>query len=65
MQKHLLEELSRLQPLVLYQIIRLFHGGLNQRITAEQQEDLLVEQVQERVSISSFMEGVLLVVFWT
>ena len=34
----LLEDLVRLQAAVLYQIIRLFHGGLEQRIVAEQQE---------------------------
>lgn len=37
----LLEALSRLQAMVLYQIIRLFHGDLKQRTVAEQQESLM------------------------
>lgn len=37
----LLEDLSKLQALVLYQIIRLFKGGLKQRTLAEQQQSVL------------------------
>lgn len=37
----LLEELSNLQAMVLYQTIRLFHGDVKQRIIAEQQVDPL------------------------
>lgn len=37
----LLDELATLQAAVLYQIIRLFHGGLEQRIVAERQEYLV------------------------
>ncbi|PYI26905.1 hypothetical protein BP00DRAFT_406230 [Aspergillus indologenus CBS 114.80] len=35
-------ELARLQALLLYQTIRLFHGNLPQRITAEQQGSMLM-----------------------
>jgi hypothetical protein len=37
----LLEDLARLQAIVFYQIIRLFHGDLSQRATAEQQESII------------------------
>jgi hypothetical protein len=37
----LLEALSRMQAMVLYQIIRTYHGNLKQRTVAEQQESLL------------------------
>ena len=37
----LLDDLVRLQAAVLYQIIRLFYGGIEQRIVAERQEFLL------------------------
>ncbi|KAE9367706.1 hypothetical protein N431DRAFT_429024 [Stipitochalara longipes BDJ] len=37
----LLEDVARLQAAVLYQIIRLFYGGLEQRIVAERQEFLI------------------------
>lgn len=37
----LLEDLARLQAAVLYQIIRFYHGDLEQRIIAEQQEYLV------------------------
>lgn len=37
----LLEALSRLQALVLYQIVRMYHGDLKQRILAEQQESTM------------------------
>ncbi|CAM1507608.1 Fc.00g072490.m01.CDS01 [Cosmosporella sp. VM-42] len=37
----LLEDLVTLQAAVLYQIIRLYHGGLEQQIAAEQQEFLV------------------------
>ena len=37
----LLEDLSKMQALVLYQIIRLFKGGLKQRALAEQQQSIL------------------------
>ncbi|KAF2427811.1 hypothetical protein EJ08DRAFT_332568 [Tothia fuscella] len=37
----LLEQLAKLQAMVFYQIIRLYHGGLEQRIIAEQQENLI------------------------
>lgn len=40
----LLEELSRLHALTLYQIIRLFHGDLQQRITAELQESVIANR---------------------
>jgi hypothetical protein len=38
---NLLEDLSRLQALVLYQIIRLLHGDLEQRLIAEYQEQAI------------------------
>ncbi|CAH0055574.1 unnamed protein product [Clonostachys solani] len=38
----LLDELARLQALVLYQTIRLFHGGIEQRMLAEQQQTVLM-----------------------
>ncbi|KAL4781769.1 hypothetical protein BJX76DRAFT_334620 [Aspergillus varians] len=41
-QPTLLDELARLQALVLYQTIRLFHGDLTQRAVAEQQQGLLM-----------------------
>lgn len=37
----LLEDLSKLQIMVLYQIIRLFHGDIKQRTLAEQQQSFL------------------------
>jgi hypothetical protein len=37
----LLEDLSKMQALVLYQIIRMFHDDLKQRTLAEQQQSLL------------------------
>ncbi|KAJ9145118.1 Zn(2)-C6 fungal-type DNA-binding domain-containing protein [Pleurostoma richardsiae] len=37
----LLEDLVRLQAAVLYEIVRLFYGGLEQRIVAERQEYLI------------------------
>lgn len=37
----LLEDLAKLQAAVLYQIIRLFYGGLEARVTAERQEYLI------------------------
>jgi hypothetical protein len=37
----LLEDLSRLQAIVLYQILRLLHGDLEQRLMAEQQEQIV------------------------
>lgn len=37
----LLEDLAKLQAAVLYQIIRFFHGGLEERVTAERQEYLI------------------------
>jgi hypothetical protein len=38
----LLEALSRMQAMVLYQIIRIYHGDLKQRILAERQESSVV-----------------------
>ncbi|KAL2812887.1 hypothetical protein BDW59DRAFT_36317 [Aspergillus cavernicola] len=38
----LLDELARLQALVLYQTIRLFHGDIAQRAVAEQQQGILM-----------------------
>lgn len=38
----LLDELARLQALVLYQTIRLFYGGIEQRMLAEQQQMVLM-----------------------
>ncbi|OAL02077.1 hypothetical protein IQ06DRAFT_376271 [Phaeosphaeriaceae sp. SRC1lsM3a] len=38
----LIDDLAKLQALVLYHIIRLFHGGVEQRVMAESQESLLM-----------------------
>ncbi|VUC31629.1 unnamed protein product [Clonostachys rosea] len=38
----LLDELARLQALALYQTIRIFHGGVEQRMLAEQQQTVLM-----------------------
>ncbi|KAK8087775.1 hypothetical protein PG997_002736 [Apiospora hydei] len=42
----LTEELARLQALTLYQMMRMFGGGLEQRIIVEQQHDLLTTWAQ-------------------
>lgn len=41
MTRTLLEDLAKVQALVLYQIMRLFYGNLSRRILAEQQADVL------------------------
>jgi hypothetical protein len=46
----LLDELARLQALVLYQTIRLFHGGVEQRFTAEQQQSLVMSWAMKLLS---------------
>ncbi|KIW02693.1 uncharacterized protein PV09_06130 [Verruconis gallopava] len=37
----LLQDLANLQALVLYQILRLLHGNIDERITAERQEEVM------------------------
>ncbi|KAJ0427126.1 hypothetical protein BJY00DRAFT_8728 [Aspergillus carlsbadensis] len=48
----LLEELARLQAFVLYQTVRLFHGGLEQRFMAEQQQSLVMTMALKLLSRS-------------
>ncbi|KAL4984127.1 hypothetical protein BDW68DRAFT_167606 [Aspergillus falconensis] len=48
----LLDEVARLQALLLYQTIRFFHGTLEQRSTAEQQQGVLMTQALKLLSRS-------------
>ncbi|KAL4749447.1 hypothetical protein BDW72DRAFT_133122 [Aspergillus terricola var. indicus] len=48
----LFDDLARLQALLLYQTIRLFHGTLEQRSTAEQQQSLLMTRALRLLSRS-------------
>ncbi|KAL4739036.1 hypothetical protein BDV11DRAFT_188519 [Aspergillus similis] len=48
----LLEDLARLQALLLYQTIRFFHGTLEQRSTAEQQQSVLMTRALRLLSRS-------------
>jgi hypothetical protein len=48
----LLDDLARLQSFVIYQIIRLFHGSMEQRAVAEQQQVLLMTWALKLVSRS-------------
>ncbi|KAL6231870.1 hypothetical protein BDW75DRAFT_219019 [Aspergillus navahoensis] len=48
----LLDEVARLQALLLYQTIRFFHGTLEQRSTAEQQQGVLMARALRLLSRS-------------
>ncbi|KAL4995601.1 hypothetical protein BDV10DRAFT_174415 [Aspergillus recurvatus] len=51
-QTTLLDELARLQALLLYQTIRFFHGTIEQRLTAEQQQGVLMTRALKLLSRS-------------
>jgi hypothetical protein len=48
----LLDELARLQAFVFYQTVRFFHGGLKQRLMAEQQQTLVMTMALKLLSRS-------------
>lgn len=48
----LIDELARLQALLLYQMMRMFGGGLEQRLVVEQQRDLLTTWALQLLSRS-------------